>query len=43
VPEPLASVVRHVLRQDQWGDLWQSANDTAQWQVIDAPETVAAK
>ncbi len=43
VPEPLASVVRHVLGQEQWGDLWQSATEKAQWQLIDVPETVAAK
>ena len=43
VPEPLASVVRHVVRNEEWGDLWQSANESAQWQLIDVPETVAAK
>lgn len=43
VPEPLASVLRNVVRSDEWGDLWQSATDTAQWQLIDVPEAVAAK
>jgi probable phosphoglycerate mutase len=43
VPEPLASVIRNVLRHDDWGDLWQSATESPQWQVIDVPETVAAK
>jgi hypothetical protein len=43
VPEPLASVVRHVLRHDEWGDLWQSANETAQWQLIEVPEPAAVK
>jgi phosphoserine phosphatase len=43
VPEPLASVVRHVLRHDEWGDLWQSANESAQWQLIDVPEPAAVK
>ena len=43
VPEPLASVVRHVLRQDDWGDLWQCVKEKQQWQLIDVPETVAAK
>lgn len=43
VPEPLASVIRNVLRHDDWGDLWQSAAESPQWQVIDVPETVAAK
>jgi probable phosphoglycerate mutase len=43
VPEPLASVLRHVVRNDEYGDLWQSPNGTAQWQLIDVPEAVAAK
>jgi probable phosphoglycerate mutase len=43
VPEPLASVVRHIVRQEDWGDLWQSANESAQWQLINVPEVVAAK
>jgi probable phosphoglycerate mutase len=43
VPEPLASVVRHVVRHDAWGDLWQSASRTPHWQVIDLPEAAAAK
>ena len=28
LPEPLASVLRHVLRHDDLGDLWQSRNGT---------------
>lgn len=43
VPEPLASVVRNVVRHDAWGDLWQSASETPHWQVIDVPEAAAAK
>jgi phosphoserine phosphatase len=43
VPEPLASVVRNVLRNDDWGDLWQRPGDTSHWQLIDVPEAVAAK
>jgi probable phosphoglycerate mutase len=43
VPEPLASVVRNVVRHDAWGDLWQSATETPHWQVIDVPEVAAAK
>src|SRR5207248_11176322 len=43
VPEPLASVVRHVVRHDEWGDLWQSPMEMPQWQLIDVPEAVAAK
>jgi hypothetical protein len=43
VPEPLASVVRNILSGGDWGDLWHSATATAQWQLLDVPETVAAK
>jgi phosphoserine phosphatase len=43
VPEPLASVVRNVVRHDDWGDLWQSPINTARWQVLEVPETVEAK
>ena len=42
-PEPLASVIRHVVRHDAWGDLWHGACDTQRWQLIEVPETVAAK
>ncbi|MFO0789610.1 MAG: histidine phosphatase family protein [Pirellulales bacterium] len=42
-PEPLASVVRNVVRQDAWGDLWQSTTATPPWQLIEVPEAVAAK
>jgi len=42
-PEPLASVVRNVVRHDEWGDLWQSPMETMQWQLIDVPEAVTAK
>jgi probable phosphoglycerate mutase len=43
VPEPLASVIRNVVRHDAWGDLWQSAVDMPHWQVIDVPEAATAK
>ena len=43
VTEPLTSVIRHVVRNDEYGDLWQSPTETAQWQVIVVPEAVAAK
>ena len=43
VPEPLASVIRHVVRHDAYGDLWQSSTETPHWQLIDLPETVTAK
>ena len=42
-PEPVASVIRNVVRNEDWGDLWQNASETAKWQVIDVPEAVAAK
>jgi len=43
VPEPLASVVRSMLGDEDLGDLWQSATATAPWQLINVPETVEAK
>jgi probable phosphoglycerate mutase len=43
VPEPLASVVRNVLRQDDWGDLWQCCSGRAKWEMIEVPQTAAAK
>jgi len=43
VPEPVASVVRNIVRNEEWGDLWQPATETAKWQLIDVPEAVAAK
>jgi phosphoserine phosphatase len=42
-PEPLASVIRNVLGQGEWGDLWHCANSKARWQLIDVPATVEAK
>lgn len=41
VAEPLASVIRHAVRNEDWGDLWQSMTTTAQWQVLNVPEAVA--
>lgn len=38
VPEPLASVIRHLVRNEAYGDLWHT--ETPQWQLIDLPETV---
>jgi broad specificity phosphatase PhoE len=43
VPEPLASVVRNVVRHDAWGDLWQCATETPHWQLIQVPEAATAK
>ena len=43
VPEPLASVVRKVLRQDDWGDLWHCSEAAAKWELIDVPQAVGAK
>jgi probable phosphoglycerate mutase len=43
VPQPLACVVRHVLRHDELCDLWQCANGAALWEIIEAPEAVSAK
>jgi probable phosphoglycerate mutase len=43
VPEPLASVVRKVLRQDEWGDLWHCSEAAAKWELIEVPQAVGAK
>jgi broad specificity phosphatase PhoE len=46
VPEPLASVVRHVLRNDELGDLWHSSGAKAHppWERIDVePPLIGAK
>jgi broad specificity phosphatase PhoE len=43
VPEPLASIVRNVLRQDQLVDLWHSSGEAGMWELIDVPEAATAK
>jgi broad specificity phosphatase PhoE len=42
-PEPLASVIRHILADEEWGDLWQCAHGVAKWELIQAPETAGVK
>lgn len=42
-PEPLASVIRHALGGEGWGDLWQCAKGRPRWQLIDPPQAVEAK
>jgi probable phosphoglycerate mutase len=42
-PEPLTSIIRHILRHDNWGDLWQCPASKARWQLIDVPVTTAVK
>lgn len=36
-PEPLASVVRHIVRQDALGDLWKSSDGCGRWEALDVP------
>jgi phosphoserine phosphatase len=44
LPEPLASLLRHVLRHDDLGDLWTSRNGTAPWEIIEfAPAAIDSK
>jgi probable phosphoglycerate mutase len=44
LPEPLASVLCHMVRHDELGDLWKSRNGAAPWEVIEvAPEAVGSK
>ena len=42
-PEPLASVIRHVLRHDEWGNLWQCCAAPAKWELIEVPQVVEVK
>lgn len=42
-PEPLASVIRNVLGQSEWGDLWHPAHSKQHWQLFEVPEAVEAK
>jgi probable phosphoglycerate mutase len=44
LPEPAASVLRHVLRHDGLGDLWKCRNGAPGWEIIEfAPEAVGSK
>jgi probable phosphoglycerate mutase len=43
VPEPMASIFRQVLRNDDLGDLWQNGEGLAQWESINVPEAAVAK
>jgi len=43
VPEPLASLVRHFVHQDELGNLWKVTNGHGRWEVLEVePETVLA-
>ena len=37
IPEPLASVVRGILRNDELDDLWQAETDAGGWTLIEMP------
>jgi probable phosphoglycerate mutase len=44
LPEPLASLLCHLLRHDALGDLWNSRNGSTPWEIIDfVPEAVDSK
>jgi probable phosphoglycerate mutase len=43
VPEPLASIFRQALLDDELGDLWQCSTGSSKWELIEAAETAAAK
>lgn len=44
LPEPAASVLKHVLRHDELGDLWKCRNGSTPWEIIEfAPESVLSK
>ncbi|NQU25831.1 MAG: histidine phosphatase family protein [Candidatus Nealsonbacteria bacterium] len=43
LPEPLASIVRHLIQQDELGDLWKKTNGQARWEILEVntPEVLA--
>jgi phosphoserine phosphatase len=41
VPEPLATVVRHVLCQDELDDLWKSGLGCGKWEAIEIDPAIA--
>lgn len=42
VPEPLATLVRHVLHQGELGDLWKTVGEHGRWEVLDVTPHVSA-
>lgn len=40
-PEPLASLIRHVLRQDGLSNFWKSSESCGVWEEIEVPEAMA--
>jgi broad specificity phosphatase PhoE len=43
-PEPLASLLRHFISNEELGDLWKAFNKHGQWEVIEVkPEETLAK
>jgi phosphoserine phosphatase len=43
IPEPMLSIFRQVLRNDELGDLWQNGEGAAPWDIIEIPEAAVAK
>ena len=43
LPEPLASIVRHLVQQDELGDLWKKTNGHGHWEILEVntPEVLA--
>ncbi|MGL4514812.1 MAG: histidine phosphatase family protein [Lacipirellulaceae bacterium] len=39
-PEPLASLVRHVLQRDELHDLWKPSETCGAWETIEVPDDV---
>jgi len=42
-PEPLACIIRNVIRHDAWDDLWHCSNGKPLWQLIEMQEAAAVK
>jgi phosphoserine phosphatase len=43
VPEPLTSIFRQVLRNDDLGDFWQNGQGNPPWELLEVPIEAAAK
>jgi phosphoserine phosphatase len=44
LPEPLATMLCHLLRQDELGDLWRRRDGAVPWEMMDVtPEAVGSK
>jgi len=43
VPEPLASLVRHCIKQGELGNLWKAASEHGQWELLEVQSRTIAQ